>query len=213
MDTLSEHFQRQDRRAEQLAQGVGSIAGTLEQLAKTQQAQNQHIGLIAGRVDEAAKYTAGLSSMLLEMPSSLQAQAEATRAVAKELECTRAADARLVDSLRQFSVAADSLREAGRSQTESLKCLHKTGAEESAALQRFIRQQTRRMLIATIAGGDSGTWGAGWIGRGSVDSDALMRKAGFTCRLGHVARRIGGREARPVISLHRCLSWIWRPLC
>ena len=151
LTALREQFERQDRRAEQLARGVENIGVTLQQLAKTQQSQSASVGKIAERVDEAGKYTAGMSSMLLEMPASLQSQAEAIRAVAKELESTRAVDGKLVDSLQQFSLAADSLRDAGQSQTDTLERLHTSGVEERESLQRFIRQQSQRMLIATIA--------------------------------------------------------------
>ena len=66
------------------------------------------------------------------------------------MEATRAADAELTVSLRQFGQAADSLRDAGTAQVASLQRLHDTSRGQKESLQVFVRQQTRLLLIITI---------------------------------------------------------------
>ncbi len=149
MDTMRVHFEEQDRRAEELTAGVGRVGRTLEQLTETQRAQSECVAAVAARVNDAARYSAGLSTMLLEMPASLQAQAEAVRAVARQMEATRAADAQLASSVQQFSRAADALRDASTVQVEVLQRLHDAGAHQKESLQAFVRQQTRLLLVLT----------------------------------------------------------------
>jgi chromosome segregation ATPase len=150
MDAMRIHFEKQDCRAEELTTGVDRVGRTLEQLAATQRSQGECVASIAARVEGVAKHSAGLSAMLLKVPASLQAQADAVRAVAREMEAARAADAQLVSSLQQFSQAADSLRNAGTVQVEALQRLHDAGAQQKESLQIFVRQQTRLLLVLTI---------------------------------------------------------------
>jgi hypothetical protein len=150
MGAMRDHFERQDHRAEELAVGVGRLGNTLEQLAGTQRVQSESVASIANRVDEATRHSIGLSTMLRELPASLQAQAEAVRAVARQMETTRAADAQLAGSLRQFGEAADALRDAGSAQVETLQRLHHTGRDQQESLRGFVRQQTRLLLIIAI---------------------------------------------------------------
>lgn len=147
MDAMHGHFEKQDRRAEELTAGVDRIGGTLVQLADAQRAQGECIASIAARVNDAAKYSASLSTMLLEMPASLQAQTEAIRMVAREMEATRAADAQF---LQHFSQATDALHDAGTAQVETLQRLHDAGQHQKDALQLFVRSQTRLLLTITI---------------------------------------------------------------
>lgn len=150
MDAMRVHFEQQDRRAEELTAGVDRVGRTLEQLAGTQRAQSECVASIAARVNDAAKYSAGLSTTLRQMPASLQAQAEAVRTVAREMEAARMVDAQLVRSLQQFSQAADSLGDAGTAQTEALRRLHEAGEHQKESLQLFMRQQTRLLLVITV---------------------------------------------------------------
>jgi chromosome segregation ATPase len=150
LDTMRDHFERQDQRAEELTAGVGRLGNTLEQLVVTQRTQSDCIASIATRTDEAVRHSSGLVTMLHEMPASLQAQAEAVRSVARQMEANREADAQLVSSLRQFGQAADSLRDAGAAQTQTLQRLHTSGAKQEESLQTFVRSQTRLLLIITI---------------------------------------------------------------
>jgi hypothetical protein len=165
LDLMRLHFERQDQRAVELAAGVERVGSTLEQLAGTQRTQGECLASIVGRVEDAARASKGLSSMLAEVPASLQAQAEAVRTVARQMEASRATDAELVGSLQQFSHAADSLRNAGTVQTETLQRLHDTGERQTASLQAFVRQQTRLLLLIT---GIVVVFGLGAIGTLSV---------------------------------------------
>jgi hypothetical protein len=150
MDAMRVHFEGQDRRAEELTAGVSRVGCTLEQLADTQRAQGECVASIATRVNDAARHSASLSTMLLEMPASFQAQAEAVRAVARQMEATRAVDAQLVSSVQQFGQAANSLRTASTVQVEALQRLHDGGTRQEESLQAFVRQQTRLLVVLTI---------------------------------------------------------------
>ncbi|MBU0616104.1 MAG: hypothetical protein KKI02_00135 [Planctomycetes bacterium] len=150
IDAMRDHFEAQDCRAAEVTAGLERMGGTLDRLADTQQVQCEGIASIATRVNDAARSSAGLATMLAEMPASLQAQAQAVHAVARQMEATRAADAELTSSLQQFSHAADSLRDAGTAQVVSLQRLHETSRGQKESLQVFVRQQSRLLLIITI---------------------------------------------------------------
>ena len=150
MDVMSTHFEAQDRRAAEVTAGLARIGGTLEQLAEIQRGQSAGVSSLTKRVDEATKYSADLATMLVEMPASLQAQAQAVHAVARQMESARACDVELTNSLQQFSQAAESLRQSGTAQVESLQNLHDHSRHQRESLRTFVKQQTRLLLIITI---------------------------------------------------------------
>jgi hypothetical protein len=153
MDAMRDHFEAQDRRAAEVTAGIERVGSTLEQLAGTQRTQSEGIASIAARVDDVTRRSTGLATLLSEMPASFQAQAEAVHAVARQMEAARVVDAELTASLRHFGQAADSLRDAGTAQVESLQRLHATSRGQKEALQVFVRKQTRLLLVITIVVG------------------------------------------------------------
>jgi hypothetical protein len=150
LDLMGVHFERQDQRSTELAAGVDRLGSTLEQLAGAQRTQSECVASIAARVDEAARHSAALSTVIREMPAALQAQAQAVRAISQQMEAARDADAQLVSSLHQFGRAADALRDAGSVQTAALQRLHHASEEQADSLQAFVRSQTRLLLIITV---------------------------------------------------------------
>jgi len=150
MDAMSLHFEKQDRRAQELTASIDRVGGTLEQLVSAQHSQSEHLTSISARVDEAARHSAGLSASLLEMPASLQAQAESVRAVARQMEAARAADTQVASSLQQVGQAVDGLRDAGDVQVHTLQRLRDSGARQEESLQAFVRKQSHLLLVMTI---------------------------------------------------------------
>ena len=150
MDVMRTHFEAQDRRAAELTAGIDRVGGTLERLADVQRAQCEGLKHLAERVDVAAKYGGDLASLMIEMPASIQAQAEAMRTVARQMEATRSADGQLTDSLRQFGHATDTLLESGRAQVESLQRLHSSAKYQEDNLRGFVQSQTRLLFVITI---------------------------------------------------------------
>lgn len=150
MDVMRTHFEAQDRRAAELTAGINRVGGTLEQLAESQRSQCEGIRSLASRVDLAAKYSGDLAAMLVEMPASLQAQAEALHSVARQMESARSADAQLTDSLRQFGRAADALNNSSRAQVDSLQRLHSSSKFQEENLRGFVHGQTRLLIIITV---------------------------------------------------------------
>jgi len=147
VDAMHTHFNRQDRRAEELAAGIDRIGNTLVQLAETQRAQGECIAVIADQVDQAAKHSAKVATTLLELPAAVQAQTEAVRLVGRQMEAAREADARF---LEHFSQAAESLRTVGSAQVELLQRLHETSTRQREAWESFARGQTRLLLTITV---------------------------------------------------------------
>ena len=150
MDAMRDHFEAQDRRAADVTAGIERVGSTLERLAGAQHTQSEGIASIAARVDDVTRRSAGLVTLLSEMPASFQAQAEAVHAVARQMEAARAVDVELTASLRHFGQAADSLCDAGTAQVESLQRLHATSRGQKESLQIFVRKQTRLLLVITI---------------------------------------------------------------
>ena len=150
MDAMRAHFEAQDRRAAELTAGITRVAGTLELLADVQRSQCDGIKDLSARVDVAAKYSGDLAAMLVEMPASLQAQAEAMHSVARQMEAARSSDSQLTDSLRQFGRAADSLHDSGRAQVESLQRLFTSSKDQEENMRGFVHSQTRLLVIITV---------------------------------------------------------------
>jgi len=150
MDAIRVHFEQQDRQAAELNAGVNRLGDTLETLATNQGCQSESLASIATQVNDSAHSTASLASTMVEMPASLQAQAEAVHAVARQMEATREADARLSETLRQFSQAADTLGDAGTVQVETLRQVHDANHRHRTSLERFVRRQSRLLVTITV---------------------------------------------------------------
>jgi chromosome segregation ATPase len=153
MDTLQEHFGQQDQRAEQLNGSVGRVANTLEQVAQSQHNTSEQIHSIAQCVDGAARQASGLSEALCQLPATMQAEAEAVRAIAQQLEISHEANTQLMHSLQQFGRTVDALRASGEAQTAALKDMHDSECEQREALTGLVREQGRRFMAAMVVAG------------------------------------------------------------
>lgn len=148
--TIREHLAKQDSRAERLADSVERMAGAMQQLAETQQAQGRFVQTIAERAEKAGRHAAAISETLSRMPSSLQAQADALHSVARQMETGRDCNQKLTHSLDRFGQAVDALRSAGAAQVETLQRMHVDNREQKQSLADLLREQGRRFLIAII---------------------------------------------------------------
>ena len=150
MSAMCAHFERQDKHATEMAAALTSVGRTLERLADTEKQQSDQVAAIASRMSDAARHTEGLMTLLSEMPASMQSQADAVRTVAEKMEASRAADAELGGSLRQFSEAADALRGAGTAQAEALNRLHTDEQRRAERVEHALARQNRLMLTITV---------------------------------------------------------------
>ncbi|HMQ15756.1 MAG TPA: hypothetical protein PKC49_07260 [Phycisphaerae bacterium] len=150
MDAMRTHFDKQDRRAEELAASVERVATTLDRLAEAQQAQNQHMSSVAENVRQAREHAATLTSSLRDVPASIQAQSELARLLARHVESASQTDGQLIKSLQHFGSAAESLRDTGAAQFEALQRLYVTDQEQKQTLVTFVREQNRRFLIGAL---------------------------------------------------------------
>lgn len=148
--TIREHLAKQDSRAERLADSVERMAGAMQQLAETQQAQGRFVQTIAERAEKSGRHAAAISETLSRMPSSLQAQADALHSVARQMETGRECNQKLTHSLDRFGQAVDALRSAGAAQVETLQRMHVDNREQKQSLADLLREQGRRFLIAII---------------------------------------------------------------
>ncbi|MFN0137647.1 MAG: hypothetical protein ACKVS9_16200 [Phycisphaerae bacterium] len=154
LDAVRGHFDSQDRRSAELNGSIQQIAGTLEQLAQHQRSQGSHIATMAGQIDAVGRASGPLIAGLIELPASLQSQADAVRSVAKRLETAHAEQAQVVDALSRFGDAGETLRQSGEAQVNALSRLHAGSQQLQDALTSAIKQQNRRItLLVAIVGG------------------------------------------------------------
>ncbi len=151
MDTLAAHFEQQDQRSAEMTAAIRDLGQILQQLATTQGTQAQHVASIAEHADRLARRSGALETILGELPASVQAQAEAVRAVANELGASRAAGDRLRGALDRFGEAAEAWQRCGTEQTEAVGRMHETTTRQADTLQQFVAQQSRRLLTITVA--------------------------------------------------------------
>lgn len=155
MDAMRLHFERQDRRAEQLAAAVGRVAETLERLELTARTHGESIAGIAQHAESANRHSAALSATLTELPGSIQAQADAVRVVARQMEVSSEVSGQLVHSLQRVNQAADTLRDASATQLTTLERTVAVDGERHDALKTFIQVQSRRLTTITVIAGVS----------------------------------------------------------
>jgi len=156
LDAVKTHFDSQDRRASELTSAVNQVAGTLEQLAAAQKTHGESMATVARQVDGVSRAAGPLMTGLVELPASLQAQADAVRNVARRLEATHAGQGDIVAALDRFGQSGETLRQAGEAQVQTLARLSQGNQQLHEALTAAIRQQSRRMtLLVAIVGGVS----------------------------------------------------------
>jgi len=147
MEDLREHFRRQDERTEQGIRQVERMTGLLEQLALTGRDQEAHIRSITEHVGQVARQAAAFSESLGQMPALLRGEAEAVRAMVRQMEIGQESDTQLMHSLQKLSQAVDTLQAAGVAQVQTLERLHAAQSEQREALTALVREQSRRFLV------------------------------------------------------------------
>lgn len=150
---LQQHFERQDQRATEISGSLERVGTILEQLAQAERAHGDYLKTIAERTDAAGRHAAALGETLARVPDALVTQADAVRAVARQLEVSQEADTQLMHSLQQFGRAVDTLGSSGTQQVEVLNRLNVAQRQQQEALTALVREQSRRFLVITIVAG------------------------------------------------------------
>jgi chemotaxis regulatin CheY-phosphate phosphatase CheZ len=150
--SIERHFEKQDERAGRLTDSVDRVSPILERFAETQHAQGEFIRAIATHADSTGRHTAEISETLREVPVSLKAQAGAIQSIARHMEIAHEVDTQLVHSLERFGQAVEALRESGTAQVETLERLHAGDQRRQDQLKTLVREQGRRLMLATVVG-------------------------------------------------------------
>ncbi len=148
--SLNDHFRKQDKRAEELGRAVNRLAETLCNLAEAQRDQGEQVRFIAENAGESSRHQAALSESLSRVPASLTAQADAIRAMVRQMEIAQDADTHMFESMRRLSEAVNNLNSSATSQVETLRRINTAEREQKAALIALVRDQGRRFLIVTF---------------------------------------------------------------
>lgn len=147
---MQQHFHRQDARAAELAGALDRVGGTLQQLAEAQRTQGECLANIATHAETTSKHTAQMTETFGRLPDSLVTQAEAIRAVARQLEVSQESDTQLMHSLQHFGRAVDTLSTSGTAQVEVLQQLTTAQRQQHDTLAALVREQSRRQLMIMI---------------------------------------------------------------
>jgi chromosome segregation ATPase len=150
MNTLQEHFERQDQRSEQVADSVKNVAQSLSQLSEYQKTQNDYIRSIAARVEGVDEHASRLSETISKLPEALSAQAQSVQALGRQVELFQEADQRVANSLVGLSQSVDSLRTSAVAQVETLRQLGEGENEKRQALTTLIKEQSRRFIVVLV---------------------------------------------------------------
>lgn len=164
MDSMRQHFQRQDDRGDQLIASMNTVAQVLADLAANQKAQSESIHQIASQVQIAARHTEILTDTLSRVPQAMHTQSETLRAIGQRIEAAKDTDVEMTQSLRSFGQAVDSLRTASATQVDTLQRLHSNETEQRAALTSLVRTQSRLFLAGMIVAGVLGLAALGTMG-------------------------------------------------
>lgn len=150
VDTMKAHFEKHDRRVEQLSGSLERIASMLEKLPETQRTTGECMNTIALHLDNANRASVELKETLAKVPPSIQAQAEAIKSVSKQMERASDSDVRLVGSLEKIGQVVESLSAAGAAQVEALQRIKAENAEQRTTLTSLLREQSRRFTIVMV---------------------------------------------------------------
>ncbi|MCG3128336.1 MAG: hypothetical protein CHACPFDD_03219 [Phycisphaerae bacterium] len=161
VDTMKAHFEKHDRRVEQLSGSLERIASMLEKLPESQRTTGECMNTIALHLDNANRASVELKETLAKVPPSIQAQADAIRSVSKQMERASESDVRLVGSLEKISQVVESLSAAGSAQVEALQRIKAENAEQRSALTTLLGEQGRRFAIVMITFGVLGAVAVG----------------------------------------------------
>jgi hypothetical protein len=156
MDSLQEHYRRQDERSSRVEQQTERIAGFLQQLTENGRQQQEQVRAIADNVSQANRHTAGMSESLSQLPPLLQAEADAVRSMVRQMDVAQESDTQLMHSLQKLGQAVEALNAAGAAQVQTLERLNASERQQREALTLLVREQTRRffviMVVAAILG-------------------------------------------------------------
>lgn len=157
VNAMKEHFERQDKRFDQLATSVDRVATYLEQIPEVQRRQGDCMSSIAAHLETANRQSSELKDTLARVPSSIQAQAEAIHAVSRKIEASNNADAQLAGSLQTLGEVVESLSQAGSDQVEVMRQMRTESDQQKQALVSMIKAQTLRFTLTLIVAGVLGS--------------------------------------------------------
>lgn len=145
LDSMQVHFDSQDRRAEQLTESVDRVADMLEQMNASQRVQAEYLKELATRSE--AGMSVGLSDALSRMPSSLDKQSEAVRALSHQIEISQESDHRVAHSLHQLGSAVGRMSNTSDSHVQLLQSLQAREEIQRDDLKSLLKEQNRRFVI------------------------------------------------------------------
>ncbi len=151
---LHAHLEHQRSAAQRMGEALEQISGTLAGMRSAQERTATTLLDLAAKVDVGVKNTAGLAALSVELPATLHAQSEATRAIARQLDVSGEISSQLVHSLQSVAAAAGSLRDAQDAHGRDAAQRHAQAAASQQALQVALARQQHRLLVAlTILAG------------------------------------------------------------
>lgn len=151
MDSLEQHFTRQDDRAAHLIQAVDRVGNVLEQIANEQAEQRASLQTLARQVDGADSMLGQLNGSLRRLPDALRTQAEAVQAISHQVEIAQEADHRVAHALLELGQSVDTLGTSSTTQAEILRDIGQRGADQQRWLENVSQQGRKLVLVLVIA--------------------------------------------------------------
>lgn len=145
---LHAHLEHQRTAAQRMGEALEQISGTLSGMCSAQERTANTLLDLAAKVDVGVKHTAGLAALSVELPATLHAQSEATRAIARQLDVSGEISSQLVHSLQNVASAAGNLRDAQETQGRDAAQRHAHAVASQQAQHANLARQQQRLLVA-----------------------------------------------------------------
>lgn len=153
VQSIQQHHQAQDRRADQVITALTQLAQTTARISEAAASQSDKLGEIAAQLEAGNDRARRWEQPLMDIPKLANAQREALGAIGRELQAGQEADRRMIETLEGFRQAVSTWGASSAAATEVLKDLNEATCRRDEDLNTLIAAQNKRftwLFIVTL---------------------------------------------------------------
>ena len=154
VDSIHRHLEARDERSRRVADALAQMARTVAQLPPAAQGQRDQLASVAEQLECSNRRLAGWDSTLKRVPELIEAQRETLSAVGEQFEASRSTNARVAESVADFSKAVGALEQTYGASVDTLKDLQRSLDNREERMTDMLAAQNRRfsrLLIGAVA--------------------------------------------------------------
>lgn len=147
VDAIQKHLSSQAQQSERIARSLDRLAEGLSHFPETSQKELELLGAISRTVDADLLSAKRVEESLSQLPKLADAQRETMVSIGRQLNVSREAGERMVDTVRDVGQTVTKVGEATEASTRNIQEMRWDAAARDERVAVLLEEQTRRFAI------------------------------------------------------------------